>query len=913
MIRKTGDNPTTTEEIMKQKTKLSKRLLTLALCLFTVMQIFCTALPASAANGVVENFEPYQVSNRVTLYKGEPNKSFTMMGHKYIYGLTMQYQWSDNVELLFNLSKEYALFSFDIGHIDNSNNASTVLQVYKDGVLADEINLYSNMSTINYQLNVSGTNQLRFTFKNEVSGFAYGMANITTYTAQGATASGITTIPANSVSEQIYKTNIIKETNVLPYQNSSRTKLYTGDINKSFSMMGNQFINGITMQYDWNDNIELLFNLGKEYSLFSFDIGHLDNSDKASAILQIFKDGELADEISLLSNMATIHYELNVSGTNQLRFAFKAEASGFAYGMANIAVSKTSAVPPVSESELVINTNLNEYNYVLPYQNSNRVKLYNGDINKTFSMMGNQFINGLTMQYDWSDNIEVLFNLGKEYSLLSFDIGHLDNSNKASAILQIFKDGELADEISLSSNMATLHYELNVTDTNQLRFAFKSEVSSFAYGMANIRVYSRTGLVNAGISTIPNKYSSAPVIDSNLIPEGYILPYQNSNRTTLYHGDINTYFTMMEKQYTNGVTMSYSWNDNIEMLFNLGHLYDSMSFTIGHLDGKNADSVSLQIFKDGVYSEEIALSNNMAPIEYTIDTKGVNQLRFAFNKEVSFAYGIGDITGVHNHDIVTTPAVAPTCTKDGTTEGKHCSTCGVVIEEASVVLSTGHIWSQWTVVEPEGAKDGEKTRTCYICDEVEKVVLPGTLENPFTDIKQGKWYTAGVLWCFNFGYMAGMSDSEFGYKTNVTRAMFATILAVIDGADVDGYTNMSFTDVKPGKWYSGAIEWAASNGYAAGMGEGIFGYKNDVTREQLAMFFYTYSEKNGIDVSGRANIAGYEDYTRIHSYALEAISWAVSEGLISGTSATTLSPRASGTRAEIAVIVMNYIQKLINK
>ena len=372
---------------------------------------------------------------------------------------------------------------------------------------------------------------------------------------------------------------------------------------------------------------------------------------------------------------------------------------------------------------------------------------------------------------------------------------------------------------------------------------------------------------------------------------------------------------MMGNEFIDGLTVINSYyKANVEILFNLGKLYESLTFTVGHIDGKNNGNIKLHIYKDGILFEEIALYDNMALTEFTIDTEGVNQLKFTFDNEYyNFAYGIADITGVHNHDIVTTPAVAPTCTTDGATEGKHCSTCGTVIEEASVVLSAGHNWSQWTVIEPDGATDGEKTRTCYVCDEVEKIVIPGTLENPFTDIQQGKWYTEGVLWCFNFGYMAGMSDSEFGYSTNVTRAMFATILAVIDGADVSGYTDMSFTDVKPGKWYSGAIEWAASNGYAAGMGEGIFGYKNDVTREQLAMFFYTYSEKNGIDVSGRADITGYSDYSRVHAYALDAVSWAFHEGLISGTGETTLSPRDSGTRAQIAVIVMNYIQKIINK
>ena len=193
----------------------------------------------------------------------------------------------------------------------------------------------------------------------------------------------------------------------------------------------------------------------------------------------------------------------------------------------------------------------------------------------------------------------------------------------------------------------------------------------------------------------------------------------------------------------------------------------------------------------------------------------------------------------------------------------------------------------------------------------EKTPKPDTpIANPFIDVKPDQWYTDGILWCYQNEYMAGVSDTEFGRKSNVTRAMFATILAKIDGSDISGYSKMSFTDVKAGQWYSNAIEWAASNGYAAGLGEGIFGYKQNVSREQIALFFYTYSSKNNIDVSDEADLSGYADLNRVHSWALDAVQWAVAKGLISGTSDTTLSPRDSATRAEIALVIKNYVENV---
>lgn len=78
------------------------------------------------------------------------------------------------------------------------------------------------------------------------------------------------------------------------------------------------------------------------------------------------------------------------------------------------------------------------------------------------------------------------------------------------------------------------------------------------------------------------------------------------------------------------------------------------------------------------------------------------------------------------------------------------------------------------------------------------------------------------------------------------------------------------------------------------------------------MFLYTYSEKNEVEVSEQADLSDFTDADRIHDYAVDAVKWAVNCGLISGTSETTPSPRDSATRAEIALIVMNYVENVVN-
>ncbi|MBQ3100288.1 MAG: S-layer homology domain-containing protein [Clostridia bacterium] len=269
-------------------------------------------------------------------------------------------------------------------------------------------------------------------------------------------------------------------------------------------------------------------------------------------------------------------------------------------------------------------------------------------------------------------------------------------------------------------------------------------------------------------------------------------------------------------------------------------------------------------------------------------------------------------TGEHSYGewTVTVPA---TCATDGE-EKRTCANCDAF--ETKVITATGeHSYGEWEEITPPTATEpGVQQQTCSVCGAVQTKEIPvitPEIENPFNDVPEGQWYTDAILYCYEKSYMAGVSDTEFGRKSNVTRARFVTILAKIDNAELSAYEGKSsFVDVAVGKWYASATEWALVNGYTSGIAEGYFGYKNDVTREQLATFFYTYSEKKGYDVSGRKDLSGYSDLDRVHGWALDTMSWAVDFGLISGTSATTLAPRNSATRAELAVIVQKYAKSV---
>lgn len=179
---------------------------------------------------------------------------------------------------------------------------------------------------------------------------------------------------------------------------------------------------------------------------------------------------------------------------------------------------------------------------------------------------------------------------------------------------------------------------------------------------------------------------------------------------------------------------------------------------------------------------------------------------------------------------------------------------------------------------------------------------------PFTDVKAGAWYEEAVKYCYSNNYVSGTTATAFSPSGNLTRAQFVTLLANISGADLSVYENVEsgFNDVKPKHWFHKAVTWAAHRGYVSGTGENTFSPNAKITREQLARIFYVYSEMQGYDVSGRADLSKYTDASKISSWAKEQVSWAVSKGIINGMTATTVVPRGNATRAQAAQIIMTY-------
>ena len=179
---------------------------------------------------------------------------------------------------------------------------------------------------------------------------------------------------------------------------------------------------------------------------------------------------------------------------------------------------------------------------------------------------------------------------------------------------------------------------------------------------------------------------------------------------------------------------------------------------------------------------------------------------------------------------------------------------------------------------------------------------------PFADVSSSDWFYNDVRYVYEKGIMDGTGADRFSPNAPLTRAMIVTILYRMDGSpSVSGSSD--FTDVAAGKWFAKAVAWAAANGIVNGYGDSLFGPNDPVTREQLAAILYRYAVYGGMTaVTLEENLGSFADTAQLSAYAIQAMNWAVGQGLING-SGSNLVPKAQATRAQVAAIIHRYLER----
>lgn len=262
--------------------------------------------------------------------------------------------------------------------------------------------------------------------------------------------------------------------------------------------------------------------------------------------------------------------------------------------------------------------------------------------------------------------------------------------------------------------------------------------------------------------------------------------------------------------------------------------------------------------------------------------------------------------------------------KNGTHHWHECTSAGCTVTENSDKDGyAAHTAGDWVTEKPATATQaGSRYKACTVCGyEMSRETIPATggsgsgggiggggtvvvppvkeeeTENKsettvnasevYTDIPASAWYCEAVSFVTERGLMSGTSTDSFAPAEAMTRGMLMTVLARLDGVDTSGGAS----------WYEKGLAWAMENGVS----DGAEPHAN-ITREQLATMLYRYA--------GSPTVTGeleFSDAASVHDYALDAVRWAVANGILSGYGDGTLVPGGYATRAETASILKRYV------
>ena len=298
----------------------------------------------------------------------------------------------------------------------------------------------------------------------------------------------------------------------------------------------------------------------------------------------------------------------------------------------------------------------------------------------------------------------------------------------------------------------------------------------------------------------------------------------------------------------------------------------------------------------------------------TLDARALAALDLHKDVAVSLAGG-ASLNAAQQRALGSQAATATLANASVLVDGTAAS-CPAGSVRAAVAVNAADDLTAWSLADDGsisavgGAYDaGQQTYTFDVVNGVTAIA-----RFPFTDVVTGTWYYGAAAYAYNNGLFAGMTPTTFAPNATMTRAMLVSVLWRLAGEPAPKAPN-TFVDVPDGAWYTDAVTWAAENGVVSGIGGSRFDPSGFVTREQTAEILYNYAHSKGYDVSARADLTAFPDAGSVSGWAEEALSWANAAGLINGTvrdGQTILDPQGSASRAQVAMILMNYVEHVVN-
>lgn len=321
-------------------------------------------------------------------------------------------------------------------------------------------------------------------------------------------------------------------------------------------------------------------------------------------------------------------------------------------------------------------------------------------------------------------------------------------------------------------------------------------------------------------------------------------------------------------------------------------------------------AVKFTLNKDGKDFTGSISAGNRYSVTSAVDSNNSNKTTYTVTY-VGGSSSSGSTSTTYNVNVnaATNGAVAAdkkTASKGTTVTVTASPSKGYVVDAVKVVDKDG---KDVAVTEKDGKYVFTMPASAVTVTGSFKAETPAPVALPFTDVKSGDWFYPAVQYAYAQGLMTGTSATTFAPNGTMNRAMIVTVLYRLEKSPaVTGASK--FTDVPAGQWYSDAVAWAAANKIVNGYDETTFGPMNAVTREQMAAILFRYEQVKGLEnVTLEENLNRFPDQNKISAYAIPALQWAVGQKIINGNADGTLDPTGTATRAQVAQIFTNLLNK----
>lgn len=180
----------------------------------------------------------------------------------------------------------------------------------------------------------------------------------------------------------------------------------------------------------------------------------------------------------------------------------------------------------------------------------------------------------------------------------------------------------------------------------------------------------------------------------------------------------------------------------------------------------------------------------------------------------------------------------------------------------------------------------------------------------FEDVIRGSWYADAVEYVSARGLMVGVGNNRFAPDQNMTRAMLVTVLYRAAGSPSVAGMASPFSDVPKGAWYADAVTWAYHIGLTYGVDSTHFAPDKDLTREQMAAFFYRIAvpaqQQGHEDLSV---LERFRDSDQIRDFGKHPLAWAVTNDILTGTGRNQMEPQSTATRAQLATVLQRFLNR----